>query len=65
MSRFRRNGKGRMRNRTVLDTQVADPGFPRGGGGNLLFGQNFPENCIKMKELGPGVGGWRIPGALP
>ena len=35
---------------------VVDPGFPRGGGtnpqgvgANLLFGQKFPENCMKMK----------------
>ena len=40
---------------------VADPGFPGGGGANpiswgenLLFGQIFPENCIKMKQIGPG-----------
>ena len=40
---------------------VADPGFPRGwgtnpqgGGANLLFGQKFPENCMKMKEFVPG-----------
>ena len=40
---------------------VADPGFPRrgalyylqGGGVNLLFGQIFPGNCMKMKEIGP------------
>ena len=39
---------------------MADPGFPRGGGANLqgggthlLFGQKFPENCMKMKEFGP------------
>ena len=39
---------------------VADPGFPRGGdtnlqsgGANLLFGQKFLENCVKMKEFGP------------
>ena len=43
------------------DVSVAVPGFPRGGGANLqgggahlLFGQKFPENCIKMKEFGPG-----------
>ena len=44
---------------------VADPGFPRWGGGanfqgvdtNLLFNQIFPENCMKMKEFGPGGGG--------
>ena len=46
---------------------VADPGFPRGGGvnprgwgANLLFGQKFPENCMKMKEFGPrGAHPWR------
>ena len=39
---------------------LADLGFPRGGGAkphgggaNLLFGQKFPENCMKMKEFGP------------
>ena len=25
----------------------------KGGGKNLLFGQIFPENCMKMKEFGP------------
>ena len=35
---------------------VADPGFPRGGGANLLFDQKFPKNCMKMKEFGPGGG---------
>ena len=43
---------------------VADPGFPRrggganpeGGGANLLFGQCFPKNSMKMKEIGPGGG---------
>ena len=41
---------------------VADPGFPGGGDANsiswdenLLFGQIFPENCMKMKEIEPGV----------
>ena len=40
---------------------MTDPGFPRGGGANplsgganLLFGQKFPKNCMKMKEFGPG-----------
>ena len=39
---------------------VVDPGFPRvgvsipeGGGANLLVGQKFPENRIKMKEIRP------------
>ena len=38
-------------------TAVADPGFPRRGGANpkgganLLFGQFFPENCMKMKKF--------------
>ena len=48
---------------------VADPGFPRGGGtnhqgggANLLFGQNFPENCMKIKEFRPrGARPWRPP----
>ena len=43
---------------------VADPGFPRRGGGgvlarrpgvwdkNLFFDKNFAENCMKMKEIG-------------
>ena len=46
------------------DKPVADPGFPReggdnpqGGGAYLIFGQKFPENCMKMKEFGPRVGG--------
>ena len=46
---------------------VADPGFCRGGGSNpqgegsnVLFGQKIPENCLKMKEFGPG--GARAPG---
>ena len=45
-----------------LKIAVADPGFlrrrranPRGGGASLLFGQNVPENCIKMTEIGPGA----------
>ena len=29
----------------------------QGGDKNLLFGQFFPENCMKMKEFGPGGGG--------
>ena len=44
---------------------VTDPGFPRGGGANpkggganLLFGQFFPKNGMKMKKiLGHGGGG--------
>ena len=41
---------------------VADPGFPRRGGGTLRGGRqhtifsNFPQNCIKLKEFGPPVG---------
>ena len=42
---------------------VADPGFPRRGrvptpgfwGKVLLFGKIFAENCMKMKEIGPGA----------
>ena len=42
---------------------VADPGFPRDGGKKLLFGKKFPENFMKIKEIGPGEG--RIPSVLP
>ena len=45
---------------------MADPGFPigrganlRGRGTNLLFGQTFSENCVKMKKFGPNGGGAR------
>ena len=34
---------------------------PKGGDANLLFGQIFPEKCMKMKAIGP-TGGprpWR------
>ena len=43
----------------ILLFAVTDPGFPRGSinpkgwGANLVFGQLFPENCRKMKEIGP------------
>ena len=37
---------------------------PQSGGTNLLFGQKFPENCMKMKEFGP-RGGARVPGTPP
>ena len=50
---------------------VADPGFPRGGGANpqgggtnLLFGKKFPENCMKMKEFGPGGRMFLVPTPL-
>ena len=38
---------------------VADPGFPWGGGTNPPGGEhtillNFPKNCMKSKEFGPG-----------
>ena len=43
---------------------VADPGFSIGRcqlqrerSPNLLFGNNFTENCMKMKEFRPGRGG--------
>ena len=26
---------------------------PKGGGAKLLFRQNFPKNCMKIKEIGP------------
>ena len=40
---------------------VADLRFPEGGTSNLLFDQICPENCINMKESGPGGGAcpWR------
>ena len=34
----------------------------QGGGANLLFGQFFSENCMKIKNLEP-EGGGRVPGA--
>ena len=50
---------------------MAVPGLTRGGGanskgmgGNLLFSQKFPKNCVKRKEFGP-RGGARVPGAPP
>ena len=48
----------------MLNT-VADPGFFPGGGAPtpkiaIIF-QIFAENCMKMKEFGPGGG--RVPGA--
>ena len=46
---------------------MADPGFPRGGGakppgapnlqGAPTYGfAKFPQNCMKLKEFGPGGG---------
>ena len=43
---------------------AADPGFPRGGGANSPWGggrqhtilSNFPKNCMKLNEFGPGGG---------
>ena len=40
---------------------MTDPEFPRGaptpkvgrGQANLLFGEIFPENAMKMKKIGP------------
>ena len=32
---------------------------PEGGGDIPLFGQIFPKNCMKMKEIG--LRGWHIP----
>ena len=49
-------------------SSVADPGFPRGGGGGAtLRGRGcqhtilpkFPKNCMKLKEFGP-QGGARV-----
>ena len=43
---------------------MVDPGFPRlgaptskVGAKTFLFGQMFPQNCMKMKELESGGGG--------
>ena len=37
---------------TVPDGRMGGGGLnPKGGGKNLLFGQIFPENCVKMKEI--------------
>ena len=53
---------------TFVIKSVVDPGFPRGRGANpqgeganLLFSQNFPKNCMKMKEFGPGGGVPSVP----
>ena len=35
---------------------MADPGFPKVGGANLLSGKIFAEKCMKIKEIGPGGG---------
>ena len=37
--------------------------FPQSGGAILLIGQIFPENCMKMKEIGLRAGGARIASA--
>ena len=45
-------------------SSVADPGFSPGGAPTSKFAiifQIFAENCMKMKEFGPG--GARFPGA--
>ena len=42
-------------NLLARDKAVVDPGFPRrrwGVGWLVLFGQVFPRNCLKMKEIG-------------
>ena len=52
----------------MQQSTVTDPGFlrggganPRGGDKNLLFGKNFAENRMKMKEFGPEGGRpWRL-----
>ena len=42
-----------------MPVTVVDPGFSRGGEANPGGGQhtilpNFPQNCMKLKEFGPG-----------
>ena len=57
----------------TLDLSVADPGFPVGGGVDLVGGAVDPRGGyvskilhVKMKESGPvGGGGGRAPGAPP
>ena len=49
-----------MQRSRIYFNAVAGPGFPRlggranpkMGGANLLFGQIFLENCMKMKVIG-------------
>ena len=45
----------------MCNVTVADLRFPEGGTSNLLFDQICPENCLNIKESGPGVGAcpWR------
>ena len=48
-------------------TAVADPGFSPGGAPTLkiaIIFQSFAENCMKMKELGPGGGRTSLAPAL-
>ena len=45
----------------VCNVTVTDLRFPEGGTSNLLFDQICPDNCINMKEIGPGEGA--CPGA--
>ena len=47
--------------KTGIHISVADPRFPRGGGANSPGGgrqhtifPNFPKNCMRLKEFGPG-----------
>ena len=46
--------------RSLGGKPVADPGFPRGGGANpqggdanQIFGQKFPENCMRTHPGAP------------
>ena len=38
----------------MVDFQEKGAPTPKVWGANLIFGQKFPENCMKMKEFGPG-----------
>ena len=40
---------------SYVSITVADPGFPRGGGANLLFSKIYAEKCTKAKENEPGA----------
>ena len=45
----------------TLSSDFLDRGRPKGA--NVFFGQFFPENCMKMKQIGPGMS--RVPHPLP
>ena len=42
------NASFKRRSFSLTMITVANPGFPKGGCANLLFGKNFAENCMKF-----------------